>query len=318
MKTMKRCTRSLVRYVLPFVFVVPTRPSTAQDKSTYYTVTHRHEFPIDWAGFYEKIDAMTAETRKELPHHLDLAYGEHPKQKLDLYLPKEKRGGAPTFLFLHGGGFREGDRAHYGYIARPFAKHGIITAVASYRLTPQGFHFPDQPQDVEKAIAWLYRNVGTYGGDREAIYVGGHSAGAILSAYVAVEADWRKELGVPTGAIKGCAPVSGPYDLRPGANKERPGESDAYVNRPELRDEASPLLQIEAPPPRAVVTIGSVEKDFMKSTKEFVDALKKKGVKAELLVMPDHDHAETALALGDENSKLFQAVLAMIEAGPGP
>jgi len=303
---------SLLCLTLIVVFL-PTRASAAQDKSKYYTVMHPDEFTIDWKGFYDKIDAMTAETRKELPH-LDLAYGEHPKQRLDLYLPKERPDDAPTFLFLHGGGFREGDRAHYGYIARPFARHGIITAVASYRLTPQGFHFPDQPEDVEKAIAWLHRTIATYGGDPQAIFVGGHSAGAILSAYVAVESDWRKELGVPAAAVKGCAPVSGRYDLRVGAYEERRGEADVYVNRTELRDDASPLLQIEAPPRRAVIAIGSVEEDIMKSSRDFVGALKEKGVEAELLVLPDQDHAETALALGDENSKLFQAVLAMIKA----
>ena len=70
--------------------VLSAASSVAQDKSKYYTVMHPDEFNIDWTGFYETVEAKTAETRKELPHHLDLAYGAHPKQKLDLYLPKEK------------------------------------------------------------------------------------------------------------------------------------------------------------------------------------------------------------------------------------
>lgn len=307
---------SMVARAMPFwtlFFVLVFRPLAAQDKSKYYTVMHPDEFSIDWTGFYDKIDAMTAETRKELPHHLDLAYGDHPKQKLDLYLPKEKPEGAPTFLFLHGGGFREGDRAHYGYVARPFAKHGIITAVASYRLTEQGFHFPDQPEDVQKAIAWIHRSIASYGGAPGKIYVGGHSAGAILSAYVAVEGDWREKLGVPAEAIRGCAPVSGPYDLRVGAYEEREGEADAYVNNPELRADASPLVQIEAPPPRCVVAIGSLEEKYIASSKEFVEKLQEQGVDAKLVVLSDQDHAETALALGDEQSSLFRAVLEMID-----
>jgi len=48
--------------------------------------------------------------------------------------------------------------------------------------------------------------------------------------------------------------------------------------------------------------------------REIVAALRAKGVEVELLVLPYHDRAETALALGDEKCKLFQAVLPMIEA----
>ena len=48
---------------------------------------------------------------------LDLAYGTVPKQRLDIYLPKGKIVNAPVFLFVHGGGFREGDKAHYGPVA---------------------------------------------------------------------------------------------------------------------------------------------------------------------------------------------------------
>src|ERR1700682_2918403 len=123
-------------------------PGASQDKSPSYTVTHPADFKIDWNAFYSKAEAATDETRKALPHHLDLAYGSDPKQNLDLYLPKVKPTAAPVFVSLHGGGFREGDRRQYGYVARPFAEHGIITVIASYRLTPSA-HFPDQPDDVK-------------------------------------------------------------------------------------------------------------------------------------------------------------------------
>src|SRR6266851_115321 len=106
----------------------------AQDKSKYYTVQHPKDFPIDWKAFYDNADDLTGETRKLFPHHLDLAYGTDPKQKLDVYLPANKPATAPVFIFLHGGGFREGDRAHYGFVARPLASQGVITVVASYRM----------------------------------------------------------------------------------------------------------------------------------------------------------------------------------------
>jgi hypothetical protein len=50
----------------------------AQDASTYYTVMHPDEFEIDWTSFYREAEQQTADLRAELPHHLDLAYGEDP------------------------------------------------------------------------------------------------------------------------------------------------------------------------------------------------------------------------------------------------
>src|SRR5690606_39166296 len=108
----------------------------AQDSSTYYTVMHPAEFQIDWKAAYAKADEMTRRTRKQLPHQLDIAYGTDRKQKLDIYQPRNEPKDAPVLIFLHGGGNREGDRAHYGYVAGPFAKHGVVTVVASYRLQP--------------------------------------------------------------------------------------------------------------------------------------------------------------------------------------
>ena len=82
-------------YIFSLLFFLPNATS-GQDKSTYYTVMHADEFTIDWAGWYQKGDELTAELRAEFPHHLDLAYGEDAKQKLDLYLPKGNLKDAPV------------------------------------------------------------------------------------------------------------------------------------------------------------------------------------------------------------------------------
>ena len=81
-----------------FLSLLFSSASSGQDKSKYYTVQHADEFSIDWISFYEVCDQRTEKARKELPHHLDLAYGDNPKQKLDLYLPKEKTGGRSYVL----------------------------------------------------------------------------------------------------------------------------------------------------------------------------------------------------------------------------
>ena len=288
----------------------------AQDKTQYYTYKHADTFEIDWIAFYDTLDEWTAKTRKKLPHKLDNVYGDHEKQKLDLYFPEENPTLAPVFLFIHGGGFREGDRSHYGYVAGPFAKRGFITAVTSYRLTPQGFYYPSQPEDIRAALSWLYRNIASYGGDPKQIYVGGHSAGGILTAEVCVRGGWLKEKGLPPDLIRGCAPVSTSIvvgdpeaALGGGVYAIRKAEGDAYVSDPALRQEADPLQNIDTAPPVIFFSAGTGEAILHDSPRLFVKRLKDMGSQAEFLILEDHDHADTALALGNEQSILFLEIM---------
>lgn len=305
--------RMSLRVLCPAVLLwLAGSDAQAQDWRTYYTVTHPEEFEIDWGAFYQEAERRTGEVRGRLPHHLDLAYGEEAKQRLDLYLPRGEVEGAPVFLFLHGGGFREGDRAQYGFVAEPFAAHGIVTAVASYRLTEGGHHYPAQPEDARAAVAWLHANVARYGGDPESIWVGGHSAGAILAADLGVDRGWLEKRGIPPSVLRGIAPVSGPYDLRVHG---RPGEVNAYAPTPAQQEQASPILNVGNPVPAAVVALGSVEERFMASSRELVRRLDERGSATQLLVLPGEDHKDTALSLANEKSPLFRAVLGMIDDG---
>ncbi len=292
---------------LSMEFAVPT--VFAQDSSTYFTVMNPDDFEIDWKKFYDTMNERTAAVRNEFPHHLDLAYGDDPKQKLDLYLPSGDITDAPVFLFLHGGGFREGDRAHYGAVAEPFARQGIITAVASYRLTGDGFQYPDQPNDTKNALKWLYANVQGYGGDPESLYVGGHSAGAILAADIGVDRKWMWAAGIPRHALKGIVPISGPYDMR---QQGREGEVNSYAPTAELGKAASPILHVGDPAPAAVVAVGSTEK-YVASTEELTEKLKAAGSNVQYILLEGEDHKDTALSLANPDSALFQAVLLMIK-----
>ena len=283
----------------------------AQDRTKYYTVQHPTEFAINWKGFYEKADQLTAEVRKALPNALDITYGTDPKQKLDVYMPAAKPTSAPVFIFLHGGGFREGDRAHYGFVAKPLAANGIITVVASYRLLPT-FHYPDQFNDTQQVVEWVYRNIAARGGDPKRIYVGGHSAGAMLTAQVGVNTAWLAKRSLPEDIIRGCVPMSGTYDL-----EKRSGD---YVPA-SLKAEANPLANMTRPCPRWIVSVGSNENSrppiLPADSELFGGKLREKGVKADVVVLEGLDHSQTALALYDAQSPLVKAMLAMIGAKPG-
>jgi acetyl esterase/lipase len=188
----------------------------------------------------------------------------------------------------------------------------VITAVASYRLTGDGFKYPDQPQDARLAFAWLYKHIAQYGGDPARIYVGGHSAGAILSADIGVNRRWMKAAGIPEKAFRGMIPISGPYDLRtPG----RKGEDDVYTGTPTLQAAASPVLHIADPVPASLIAVGSTEA-YVASSEELANKLKAAGAQATFLSLEGEDHRGTVHDLGDSNSVLAKAVLNMIHDSP--
>jgi acetyl esterase/lipase len=283
-----------------------TSLASAQNWTTYYTVVHAKDFELDWGKFYRTAEAKTMAVRKELRHELDVPYGKDPKQRMDLYFPTAKATSAPVLLFLHGGGFREGDRKQYGYVGEPFAKHGIITVVASYRLTP-GFKHPAQPDDTKAIVAWIHKNIARYGGDPNAIYISGHSAGAILTADVGVDLAWLDALKVPRSAVRGIVPISGSYDLRGSKRLE-------YVPTPEAEEKASALLHVNAPAPVAIVAYGSLEARLKEPSAALVKALTAKGIQAKTLNLEGKDHATAVWELSDENSTLTKAILAMIQS----
>ena len=304
---MKNRYRICARFLFAVVLAAAAQGAVAQDWTQYYTVVHRGDFKIDWGTFYRTAEAKTMAVRKELRNELDVPYGKDAKQRMDIYFPAQKVSKAPVLLFLHGGGFREGDRKQYGYVAEPFAKQGIITVVASYRLTPAGFAYPAQADDAKAAVAWIYQNIAQRGGNPDALYISGHSAGAILTADIGVDLSWMDQMKIPRSAVRGIVPISGPYDL---AGYK---ELSEYIPTPEAEAKASALRHVNAPAPVAIVAYGSLEARFMDTSAELVKALEAKGAKARTLVLDGKDHATAVWELSDANSPLTKAMLGMIK-----
>ena len=90
--------------------------------------------------------------------------------KLDLYLPESKTA-YPIIVWFHGGGLELGKKE----IPSDFQKQGIGVVGVNYRLSPRVTH-PAYIEDAAEAVAWVFKNIESYGGDPERIYIAGHSA----------------------------------------------------------------------------------------------------------------------------------------------
>ena len=131
----------------------------------------------------------------------------------DLFLPEGKTR-VPMLFFVHGGGWRVGDKVYPGldHIVNMSIDMGMGVMSVNYRLSPAVKH-PTHIQDVARAFAWLYENGASYGADRDRIFIAGGSAGAHLVALLGIDPRYLKAHGIPPTAIKGVMPFSGVYDM---------------------------------------------------------------------------------------------------------
>ena len=110
----------------------------------------------------------------------DIAYGPHPRQILDLFVPAGVVD-APVVVFVHGGVFVRGDKRLsnevYDNVLYWFARQGFIGINIEYRLAPES-PWPGGADDLGLAIAWARAKVRPYGGDPGSIFAVGHSAGS--------------------------------------------------------------------------------------------------------------------------------------------
>ena len=146
----------------------------------------------------------------------DIAYGEGPRRKLDVYRPATLSADAkaPVVVFIYGGSWREGSKADYRFVADALTAHGIVTVIADYRVFPE-VGYPDFIDDTAAAAAWTLREIGRYGGDPERVFMAGHSAGAYNAAMVAFDPRWLRPYGYAPSRFRGFVGLAGPYNFLP-------------------------------------------------------------------------------------------------------
>jgi acetyl esterase/lipase len=147
----------------------------------------------------------------------DLAYGQGPRFKLDIYRPANTTTASPVVVFFYGGNWSTGQRGDYAFVGRALASRGIVVVIPDYRLYPE-VRYPDFLDDAAQAVAWSAKNIARYGGDPKNLFLMGHSAGAYNAAMLALDARWLRKQGLSPKALSGWIGLAGPYDFLPVEN----------------------------------------------------------------------------------------------------
>jgi acetyl esterase/lipase len=117
-----------------------------------------------------------------------------PELPVRIYRPYEERpapGGAPTVVFLHGGGWVLGNLETHDATARAMCRaSGAVVVSVDYRLAPEA-RFPEPADDAYAAVCWAAENIAALGGDPHALQVAGDSAGGNLAAVCTIMARER-------------------------------------------------------------------------------------------------------------------------------
>jgi arylformamidase len=247
-------------------------------------------------GQIQKRFASSSETtRARLGEPKRLAYGPTPVEALDLYPAKTPN--APIFVFIHGGRWLHGKAKDFGFPADLFVNAGVHYIAPDFIAVDaaQGDIRP-MAEQVRRAIAWVYKNAASFGGDVKRFYVGGHSSGGHLCS-VALVTDWQKDFGLPANLVTGGLLMSGIYDLK----APRLSSRRTYIRfDDDMEQSLSPLRQIDKLHVPITITYGSDETpEFQRQSRDFAAAVKAVGKPVELIEAPNFNHFEMCESLGN-------------------
>jgi acetyl esterase/lipase len=271
------------------------------------------------AVFAQRIPTDAIEEHRDQPY----AGTDNPKQKLDFYLPKKRANDKPlpVVVFIHGGGWRHGDRAGgVGKIA-PFVASGEYAGVSvGYRLTDETI-FPAQIFDCKAAIRWIRGHAKEYNLDPDHIGVWGTSAGGHLVSLLGTSGDVKElegDLGPnnkESSRVQCVVNFFGPENFATMLKEKSsasPGVRDLLGGLPEEKPDAaraaSPITYVSADDPPFLNAHGSKDPTVPFGQAVEIDtALKKVGVPSIIISVTDAGHGFRSRAV-DERVKQFFAM----------
>ena len=229
--------------------------------------------------------------RSTTPGHLDVPYGDAPRQKWDLFPAKDPD--APCFVFIHGGYWQFNTREDFGALGAGLAAHGWSVAFPGYTLTPEA-SLTQIVGEITAALDWLAAN-GPAHGIAGPVLLSGWSAGGHLTA-----------MGVDHPLVTAGLPISGVFELGP--------VRDTYLNvKLKLTDEEIVALSpLRLPVVQKPMTIayGSAELQALVHDSRNLHAKRAaEHAPGALLPIAGANHFTIVKQLQDKDSTLVRAAL---------
>jgi acetyl esterase/lipase len=251
----------------------------------------------DSAQWIARWTARTREIRALHPEHLDLAYGDRPRNRIDLYRSGARE--APLLAFIHGGYWQRNSKEVFGCLAEGLLVHGIDVAMIGYTLCPE-IRLSGIVDEIDRALAWLAERAPAHGFPARRIAVSGWSAGGHLTA-----------MAMRHPAVAAGLAISGIFDLEPirlgslnQAVRLDPGEVERLSPTRQLPDHAGSLS----------IAYGEAElPELQRQSREFYTAWRAAGLPGQLAPIPGRDHFSILDELHRPDGALAAAVCRLVD-----
>lgn len=205
---------------------------------------------------------------------------------LDVYYPSNIKE-FPTIVWFHGGGLTGGEKE----IPNALKEKGFCVVAVNYRLYPK-VKSPKYIEDAAAAVAWVFNNIESFGGDPSLIFISGYSAGGYLTNMIGLDTRWLKSHNIDANRIAGLISFSGHtithFTIR--AEREIPGTQP-------IIDDLAPLYHVRADAPPLILITGDRELELLGRYEENAYLMRMMKIaghtKTKLYELDGYDHGMT-------------------------
>jgi acetyl esterase/lipase len=249
----------------------------------------------------------------------NISYANTPSVKketlLDVFAPKDRSALKEVFIFIHGGSWVSGNKNTYHFLGKKMAAKGKVAVIINYPLA-HAASISQIEMSCAQAVKWCYEHIEEYGGNKNKIFVSGHSAGGHLAAMLSVNNNLFDSLGIKN-PVKGCVLIDafgldmftylGHITYSPNGLffKIFSGKSQTWKLH-------SPIYHIENKTPFLIYVGGKTFPAIKSSNADFNAKLKKKNINSEFKEIKNRGHIAMIFQLYFRRNKMYGEILELM------